>query len=302
MAGRGQHHQRVGVPGHQRLQQRGVDGVLGADGVLDGVAREQLERDRHVAEGEVEVDQADLAGALVGQREGEVDRHRGLADPTLGGEDGHDPAGVDRTAGTAQGDVELVGALQRGGDRGRVAGGYDVADAGRPSPRAGRPCRRRRAPAPRWWTVGSAACRRRSTSAWWRSTCGPRTTAYSSGRLTSQAWRRSGRSTPWPPVGIAFSSSARVSLSGSTTTGMAAHLKRSSAAWCRRRARTLLFSVSRRERQLAVRGGEHDPLRVLLADRDRQQGAGELLGRLLAGPRSWWWSSSWAWSTRRRAR
>ena len=60
--------------------------------MLDGVAREQLQRDRDVAEGEVEVDQADLAGALVGQREREVDRHRRLADPTLGGEDGHDPA------------------------------------------------------------------------------------------------------------------------------------------------------------------------------------------------------------------
>ena len=79
--------------------------------MLDGVAREELQRDRDVAEGEVEVDQAHLAGAPVGERERQVDRDGGLADAALGREDGDDPALVHRAAGTPERDVQLVGTV-----------------------------------------------------------------------------------------------------------------------------------------------------------------------------------------------
>ena len=52
----------------QRLEAGGVQAVGQRDGVGDGVRREELQRDRDVAEGQVEVDQADLAATAVGQR------------------------------------------------------------------------------------------------------------------------------------------------------------------------------------------------------------------------------------------
>ena len=55
--------------------------------VGDGVGGEQLQRDGDVAEGEVEVDEADLAAAAVGQRGREVGGERGLAAAALGRED-----------------------------------------------------------------------------------------------------------------------------------------------------------------------------------------------------------------------
>ncbi len=106
----GEHHEGVLVAGEQAIEHLDVDVVLRADRLLDGVRREELHRDRDVAEGQVEVDQADLAGALLGQGEGQVDRDRGLADATLGREDRDHLADVHRAGGTTQGDEQLVGA------------------------------------------------------------------------------------------------------------------------------------------------------------------------------------------------
>ena len=138
---RGQHHQGVLVPGQQPVEHRQVEGVLGADGLLDRVGREQLHGDRDVAEGEVEVDQAHLAGAALGQREGEVDRHRGLADAALGGEDGDDAAEVHGAGRAAQGLEQLVGLADRGADGVEVVGLHDVAGAGLHRPGEQRRCR-----------------------------------------------------------------------------------------------------------------------------------------------------------------
>ena len=44
---------------------------------------------------------------------------------------------------------------------------------------------------------------------------------------------------------------------------------------------TFDFAVAERERQVAVAAGVDDPLRLLLVHRDREDGAGDLLGRLL---------------------
>ena len=66
---------------------RGVEVVGKRHRVGDRVRREQLQRDRHVAEGQVEVDQADLAPAAVGEGGGQVGGQGRLAAAALGGED-----------------------------------------------------------------------------------------------------------------------------------------------------------------------------------------------------------------------
>jgi hypothetical protein len=73
----------------QRLQAGEVQVLLPErHGVGDGVGREQLQGDRHVPEGEVEVDDDDAAAPLVRQRGRQVGGDRRLAAPPLGGEDG----------------------------------------------------------------------------------------------------------------------------------------------------------------------------------------------------------------------
>ena len=94
--------------------------------MLDRVRREQLERDRDVAEGQVEVDQAHLPGAVVGQREREVDRDRGLADAALGREDRDHVAVVLRGLGAAERLRERVGAGDSPGDQVQVVHGHDL--------------------------------------------------------------------------------------------------------------------------------------------------------------------------------
>jgi hypothetical protein len=98
--------------------------------VLDGVRGEQLERDRDVAEGEVEVDQADLAGALVGQGERQVHCNRGLPDPALGREDRDHLTVVARRLGTAERLRELMGPVDRTGDQVEVVHRHHLAGAG----------------------------------------------------------------------------------------------------------------------------------------------------------------------------
>ena len=80
-----------GVRGEQGLQRGEVEVVAERDGVGDGVRREQLQRDGDVAERQVEVDEADLATAAVGQRGGQVGGQRRLAAAALGREDRDDP-------------------------------------------------------------------------------------------------------------------------------------------------------------------------------------------------------------------
>ena len=75
-----------GVRGQQRQDPLGVQGLTERDRVGDRVRREQLERDRDVAEGEVEVDEADLALAAVREHRRQVRRDRGLAAAALRGE------------------------------------------------------------------------------------------------------------------------------------------------------------------------------------------------------------------------
>ena len=88
---------RVVQPGRVRSQQRHAPPAASrlsksGDGVGDGVGREELERDGDVAEGQVEVDEADLAPAAVGQRGREVGGQCRLAAAALGGEDRDEPA------------------------------------------------------------------------------------------------------------------------------------------------------------------------------------------------------------------
>ncbi len=147
--GGGQHHQRLLVAGQERLQRGQVEQVLGADGLLDRVRREQLQGDGDVAEGEVEVDQADLAGAALGEGEREVDRHRGLADAPLRREDGDDLAEMAGPGRAAQGLGELVGLADGGLEGGGVAELDDVTRAGLHRPGEERGVEGRRRPAPR---------------------------------------------------------------------------------------------------------------------------------------------------------
>ncbi len=120
------------VVGEQRLEDREVEAALEVHGVGDGAGREQLQRDRDVTEGQVEVDQGDALGALLAQGQGEVDRDRGLADATLGGEDGDLPAAG--AAGDGDAAVErlpdLLGPRDRGAQAGEVALVDDLAHAG----------------------------------------------------------------------------------------------------------------------------------------------------------------------------
>ena len=69
------------VVGQERLQrQRAEPRVLG--GVVDGVGREQVQHDGHVAEVEVEVDQGDL-GAPAAEGDGQVVERNVLPQPPL---------------------------------------------------------------------------------------------------------------------------------------------------------------------------------------------------------------------------
>ena len=85
----------VSRPGRVRREQRAhrrlVELVAEPDRVGDAALGHQLQHDRHVAEGEVEVDQADPPGAAGGQRDGDVGGERGLAAAALGREDRDDP-------------------------------------------------------------------------------------------------------------------------------------------------------------------------------------------------------------------
>jgi hypothetical protein len=99
--------------------------------VLDGVGGEQLHRDRHVAEGQVQVDHADPARATLGQRQPEVDGHRGLADAALGRPDReHLAAGGTARRRSAQRREELLGTLDGRGHRLRRPGRHDLARSG----------------------------------------------------------------------------------------------------------------------------------------------------------------------------
>ncbi len=91
---RDQRRELVVVVGQQWLHDVEVQPALKVYGVRDRARREDLQRDRHVPEGQVEVDHADLLRAALGQRQGEVHRQRGLADTALGGEDGDQPPAV----------------------------------------------------------------------------------------------------------------------------------------------------------------------------------------------------------------
>ena len=62
---------------------RGFSATLHEDGVRDGPSREELQRDRDVTEGQVQVDQADARAGPGGERHREVGGDRGLADPAL---------------------------------------------------------------------------------------------------------------------------------------------------------------------------------------------------------------------------
>ena len=80
-----------GVRGEQAGEPRLVERPRQRDGVSDGVAREELQRDRHVAEREVQVHEADLAPPPVSQGGGEVGGDRRLPAAALGREDRDDP-------------------------------------------------------------------------------------------------------------------------------------------------------------------------------------------------------------------
>ena len=134
---RDQRRQAGGV----RRQQSGEAGLVERagqrDGVGDRVRGEELQRDRDVAEREVEVDQADLASPAVGEGDGEVGRERGLAAAALGREDRHDPAArafllaVDRSLDLLTDlSADVVRPADRVGQRGQLAIGDDLPDAG----------------------------------------------------------------------------------------------------------------------------------------------------------------------------
>ena len=74
------------VLSQQALERLRVERVLHAHRIRDRVHGEELHHDRHVAEREVEVDDAHRAFSVVGQRSGQVGGDRGLADATFGGE------------------------------------------------------------------------------------------------------------------------------------------------------------------------------------------------------------------------
>ena len=126
----GKHLDGVLVAGQQRVEQRHVDVALRADRVLDRVGREQLQGDRDVTEGQVEVDQAHLAVALVGERQGEVDRDRGLADAALRREHRDDRAVVLGRTRATQRHRELVGPGDGTGDAVEVVESDDLPGAG----------------------------------------------------------------------------------------------------------------------------------------------------------------------------
>ena len=75
------------------LDQAATYVLLGRRSIRDGVLRDQLHRDGDVAEGEVEVDHADV-DTLRGQRDAEVHRHGRLAHPGAAGDpESHGMAG-----------------------------------------------------------------------------------------------------------------------------------------------------------------------------------------------------------------
>ena len=116
--------------GSQHLE---VEAALQVHHVGHRAGREQLEGDGDVAEGQVEVDQADPAGAAAGQGEREVHRQGRLADPALGGE--HRDQGAAVTAGrgrrsTGQRGPDLVSAVDGGAEAGEVTLVDDLAHAG----------------------------------------------------------------------------------------------------------------------------------------------------------------------------
>ena len=128
-------------PGRVRCEQAGEPGLVERAGerdrVGDGVGREELQGDRDVAEGQVEVDQADLLATVLGQRHGEVRRDRRLPAAALGREDRDDPsagrvvvalvAALELMADLAP---DLVGPSHGVGQRGELAVGDDLAHAG----------------------------------------------------------------------------------------------------------------------------------------------------------------------------
>lgn len=83
--------------GQEGFDGAGVKLAIHSGGIGDGVHGEELQDDRDVAKGQVEID--DAGGLLEVCREagGEVCRQRGLTDSTLGGEDG-DELAVGRAA------------------------------------------------------------------------------------------------------------------------------------------------------------------------------------------------------------
>jgi hypothetical protein len=82
------------------------------------VHRKELHHDRHVSQGQVEIDDAHRAFAVVRKRRRQVGGDRRLSDPALGGEDGDQRSALRRCA-------ELLGA----GGRERVVQGVGTSDS-----------------------------------------------------------------------------------------------------------------------------------------------------------------------------
>jgi hypothetical protein len=132
VGGTGRRQQRIharGVRRDQGTEHRLVQRPRACDGVRDGTFRHQLQHDRHVPERQVEIHHADPVPAALGQRDGQVDRHRGLAAAALRGEHRHHAAVRRRAGGRCAG--QLPGDRQRlrtgGTDRRDVAGVDHVA-------------------------------------------------------------------------------------------------------------------------------------------------------------------------------
>ena len=171
----------------------------------------------------------------------EVDRHGRLADAALGREDGDDLAVPARAGRPAQGDVELVGTLDRRRQGQRVAVDDDLAHAGvhRLGQHLGVDLVAHQHRAGRGPLDPQALGHLERLG---QRDPGPRTTTYSSERLRSQDINASVESTLWPPGGSVARSFSTTVRSGSTTMGTRHHPKRLSALtpgwsrWCCRRS------------------------------------------------------------------
>ena len=135
--GRDEGRQAGGVRRQEARDALGVESVTERDRVGDRVGREQLESDRDVTERQVEVDQADLTLAPVGEHSGEVGGHRGLATPSLRREHRDDAAPgavqvapLGRVHLIAHGPGELPGTPHGGAQPGDVPLFDDLADPG----------------------------------------------------------------------------------------------------------------------------------------------------------------------------